>query len=230
MKKKILLVEDKADIAELIIYHLEKENYSVSWAENGEEALIMIENMPFDLVILDLMLPRISGLEVLNRLKTNTKYKSIPVIVESARTDDSDIIKGLEMGADDYVTKPFSPKVLLARIKKVLDRIDKNNFELLSFENGELTIDHRNHEVKIHGTPINLTNIEFNLLEILVRNNNKVLTRDHLIMSLWSEKDLATTRVIDVHINFLRKKLDKFAQYIKSIRGVGYIFQYINNS
>ena len=228
MSKNILIVEDKGDIAELMIYHLEKEGFLVSWAENGEEALVILENMPFDLIVLDLMLPRINGLEILSRLKRNSKYKAIPVIIESAKTEDADVVKGLEMGAEDYITKPFSPKVLVARIKKVFERIDKYNHEFLNFGEGELTIDPDNHDVKIKGKSISLTNTEFKLLEMLARNNNKVLTRDQLIICIWNQKDLLTDRVVDVHINFLRKKLNTHSHFIKSIRGVGYIFQYLN--
>lgn len=225
MNKKILLIEDKSDIAELIIYHLEKEGYLVSWAENGEEALIILENIPFDLLILDLMLPRISGMEILSRLKSNFKYRSIPVIIESAKTEDADVIKGLEMGAEDYITKPFRPKVLLARIKKVFDRIDRSKTEVLSFGQGEITIDPSNREVSIYGSLINLTTIEFNILELLARNSNKVLTRDQMIDLIWTDKSQVTTRVIDVHVNYLRKKLNSSSRFVKSIRGVGYIFQ-----
>jgi len=228
MSKNILIVEDKGDIAELMIYHLEKEGFLVSWGENGEEALVILENMPFDLIVLDLMLPRINGLEILSRLKRNSKYKAIPVIIESAKTEDADVVKGLEMGAEDYITKPFSPKVLVARIKKVFERIDKYNHEFLNFGEGELTIDPDNHDVKIKGKSISLTNTEFKLLEMLARNNNKVLTRDQLIICIWNQKDLLTDRVVDVHINFLRKKLNTHSHFIKSIRGVGYIFQYLN--
>jgi len=225
MNKKILLIEDKSDIAELIIYHLEKEGYLVSWAENGEEALIILENMPFDLLILDLMLPRISGMEILSRLKSNFKYRSIPVIIESAKTEDADVIKGLEMGAEDYITKPFRPKVLLARIKKVFDRIDRSKNEVLTFGRGEISIDPSNREVSIHGSLINLTTIEFNILELLARNSNRVLTRDQIIDQIWTDKNQVTTRVIDVHVNYLRKKLNSSSRFVKSIRGVGYIFQ-----
>lgn len=225
MNKKILIIEDNRDIAELIIYHLEKEGYLVSWTENGEEALIILENMPFDLLILDLMLPRISGLEILSRLKSNFKYRAIPVIVESAKTEDADIIKSLEMGAEDYVTKPFRPKVLLARIKKVFERIDRSKNEILSFGHGEIIIDPSKREVSVHGSLINLTTIEFKILELLARNSNRVLTRDQMIDQIWNDKCQVTTRVIDVHVNYLRKKLNTTARFIRSIRGVGYIFR-----
>ncbi|MCE5223106.1 response regulator transcription factor [bacterium] len=225
MNKKILIVEDNSDIAELIIYHLEKEGYFVTWVENGEEALIFLENMPCDLLILDLMLPSISGFEVLSLLKSNFKFKAIPVIIESAKTEDVDIVKCLQIGAEDYLTKPFHPKELLARIKKVIDRIDQSKEKILTFCQGVISIDPSNREVSVQGNLINLTSIEFSILEFLARNSNKVLTRDQMIDFIWADKNQVTTRVIDVHVNYLRKKLNSCSGFVRTIRGVGYIFQ-----
>ena len=223
MEKKILIVEDKKDIADLIIYHLEKENFEVFCALNGLEAFQLLKENSIDLIVLDLMLPKMNGLEVLKTLKADPVQKDIPVIIESAKSEDVDVVRGLGLGAEDYVTKPFSPKVLLARIHKILDRNKKEDKEIIKLFNDHLTIDLQKHLVYVNGQLIHLTSIEFDLLHFLIRNKNKVLSREKILEGVWKEEVIVVDRVIDVHMNSLRKKLGSSACFIKTNRGVGYI-------
>jgi len=224
LNRNILIVEDKTDIGELLVYHLEKAKFHVFWALNGKEALQLVRENSIDLIVLDLMLPKVSGFEILRLLKSDLLYQDIPVIIESAKSEDDDIIHGLELGADDYVTKPFSPKVLLARIHRILDRHQKANNESISLFEGELIIDVNQHVVSVKGKVIHLTAIEFDLLSFMIRNKNNVMSREQILGGVWKEEVIVIDRVIDVHINSLRNKLGTFARYLQTIRGVGYIF------
>ncbi|MDD4664202.1 MAG: response regulator transcription factor [Caldisericia bacterium] len=189
--KTILIVEDREDIAELIQVHLEKDGFATLLASNGEKVSEILGKHKVDLILLDLMLPRISGMEVLKTIKSHLKWGSIPVIIESARSDETDIVEGLELGADDYVTKPFSQKVLLARIHKILDRLSLKEKALININQGELMINRESMEVVANGTLLSLTSIEYKLLEFLASNENKVLNRDSYwkrygrMMRLW---------------------------------------------
>lgn len=223
MNTKILIVEDREDIAELIQHHLEKAGYKTYFAKNGKDALDLVQTEKFDLIILDLMLPKINGLDVLKQIKQNEKTKEIPVIIESAKSDDEDVILGLKLGAEDYVTKPFSPKVLLARIQKVLERSTNHQPEELSLENGLVKINLSNREVKVSGKLISLTMAEYGILLCLVKSQNKIMTRDQILEEVWQNKAIVVDRVIDVHMNSLRKKLGSAANYLYTIRGVGYM-------
>lgn len=223
MNTKILIVEDREDIAELIQHHLEKAGYKTCFAKNGKDALDLIQTEKLDLIILDLMLPKINGLDVLKQIKQNEKTKEIPVIIESAKSDDEDVILGLKLGAEDYVTKPFSPKVLLARIQKVLERSTNHQPEELSLENGLVKINLSNREVKVSGKLISLTMAEYGILLCLVKSQNKIMTRDQILEEVWQNKAIVVDRVIDVHMNSLRKKLGSAANYLYTIRGVGYM-------
>lgn len=219
----ILLIEDDKDISELISHYLKRENFNVIVAYNGDDALDLLKSKTFNLIILDLMLPNISGIEVLKQIKRNQKTKDIPVVIESAKGEETDIVIGLELGADDYVTKPFSPKVLTARVKRLLERIkgkNSNNGNL--FIIGELTLDIERHEVTLNGKPLRLTYIEFSLLKYLVLNKGRVLSRDNILENIWFNEAYVVDRVIDVHINSLRKKLGEASYLIETIRGVGY--------
>lgn len=224
MKTKILIVEDRMDIAELIRHHLEKEGYVASSCTNGEQALELIQKITFDLIVLDLMLPKISGIEILKRIKQNETTKKIPVIIESAKSEDEDIILGLELGAEDYVTKPFSPKILIARIQKVLQRNYVFSSDEIEYKHGELALNLSNHEVKVHGEAINLTMAEFGILACLLKNQNKIMSRDKILDDVWQNKSIVVDRVIDVHINSLRKKLGLLSNNIHTVRGIGYMF------
>lgn len=225
MKKNILLIEDDKDISELISYNLKKENFNSITAYDGEEALNLIKDNIIDLIILDLMLPNVNGIDLLKYIKRNEKTKSIPVIIETAKSDESDVILGLELGADDYVTKPFSPKVLIARIKRLIERTDEKSINAKLLNAGPITLDLNKHEVTLKGKPIELTLVEFKLLNFLISNKGKVLGRDEILANVWLDEVYVIDRVVDVHINSLRKKLGEESYLIETVRGVGYTFK-----
>jgi len=223
-KKKILVVDDEKDILELLEYNLEKEGYEVFKAMTGEEALELTRRKTPDLIILDLMLPGLDGLEVCKILKRNTRIASIPIIMLTAKGEESDIIVGLELGADDYITKPFSPKVLIARVRTVLRRLEEKlkPKEVIQIEG--LTIDASRHEVTLKGKPIELTKIEFSLFRCLASNPGRVFTRDQLLDRAWPDETFIVDRAVDVHIRRLRKKLRTASKFIVTVRGIGYKF------
>jgi two-component system alkaline phosphatase synthesis response regulator PhoP len=225
MKTKVLVVEDRLDMAELICHHLEKEGYLTIHSFDGEEALRIIQEEKVDFVLLDMMLPKISGIEVLKRIKQDETTKNIPVIIESAKSEDEDVVLGLELGAEDYITKPFSPKVLLARMQKVLQRNSSNKVDELIFNHGELFVNLSSHEVTVQGNVVSLTMAEFGILVSLLKNQSKIMSRDQLLDDVWQNKSIVVDRVIDVHINSLRKKLGSVSDSIHTIRGVGYMFK-----
>lgn len=225
MKKQLLLVEDRPDIAELIAFHLNKEGYEVVHAYDGEEALKKLEEHSMDLIILDLMLPKMSGIDVLKSIKLDARLKKIPVIIESARGDDADIVMGLELGAEDYVTKPFSPRVLLARIKKIFHRAETPDSNSFCYASPRLSLDSGKHEVKVDGKTVELTVIEFDILMHLMMNEGKVMSRDKILETVWMDEVLVIDRVVDVHINSLRKKLSSASSMIETVRGIGYKFR-----
>lgn len=227
-KKTILVVDDEEHILELIKFNLERESYNVLLCDNGEESIYILENNTIDLVILDLMLPGIDGIEVCKRIRRLDKFENLPIIMLTAKGEESDKILGLELGADDYITKPFSVKELTARIKAVLRRsknkeIKKENIKQ-SIVIKNLVVDTEKHLVTIDGKSIDLTYKEFKLLEILSKNRGKVLSRNYLLDEVWGYNYFGETRTVDVHIRHLRKKIgdDKSNEYIETIRGVGY--------
>jgi two-component system phosphate regulon response regulator PhoB len=222
----ILVVDDEEDILELVRYNLSQAGYRVRTATSGEAALRMaVDELP-DLIVLDLMLPGIDGLEVARRLKKNNDTVRVPIIMLTAKGEESDVVVGLEMGADDYVTKPFSPKILLARVKSVLRR---NLQEETTAEDGILTIRElvihpgRRH-VTVDGEPVELTFTEFQVLYHLARRPGWVFTRTQIVDAVRGEDYPVTDRSVDVQIVGLRKKLGRFGQYIQTVRGVGYRF------
>lgn len=225
---RILVVEDEADILQLIEYNLVKTGYQVLKAETGEKGLDLASNNKIDLIVLDLMLPGLDGMEVCRRIKAQDSTKSIPVLMLTAKSEDSDIILGLEVGADDYVTKPFSPKVLLARIKSLLRR---KSFTLTqtpgteSFEIQGLKIDISRHEVYYQGTLIPLSATEFSILEFLARNPGWVFSRNKIIDGVKGKDYPVTERSVDVQVLGLRKKLGEAGDLIETVRGVGYRFK-----
>jgi len=228
-KEKILIVDDEKDIIELIQYNLEKEGYIVNHAFSGEQCLAYLKSELPDLILLDLMLPEINGIEVCKILKKNSTTSKIPIIMLTAKGEDIDIILGLELGADDYITKPFSLRELLARIKTVLRRT-KNNIspplkekEIIKFN--DLVIDSIKHQVTLKDQPLNLTSTEFKLLKFLASHPGKVFTREQLLDQVWSENSYIVDRAVDVHIRRLRQKLLTASEYIITIRGVGYRFK-----
>jgi two-component system alkaline phosphatase synthesis response regulator PhoP len=223
----ILLVEDDQDIQELIRYNFAKEGYDIRAARTGEEALMRVRTKLPDLVLLDIMLPGIDGLEVCRSLKRDRRTQHIPVVMLTAKGEESDIVIGLELGADDYVTKPFSPKVLLARVRAILRRKTSDaaieGTESLSV--GDLTIHPHRHEVLLSGAPIDLTATEFRILHFLARRKGWVYTRFQIVDAVHGEGYPVTDRSVDVQIVGLRKKLGPTGRCIQTVRGVGYRFR-----
>ena len=225
MTKKILVVDDEEDILELVRYNLEKEGYRITCAITGEDAVNKIGAATYDLILLDLMLPGIDGLEVARRIKKNSRTEHIPIIMLTAKGEESDIVTGLELGAEDYITKPFSPKVLAARIKTVLRRKDKSptvDDYLLNVHG--VTIDAGRREVTVQGQEISLTYTEFQILHFLATNPGWVFSRNQIVDAVRGEGYAVTDRSVDVQIAGIRKKLGDYGKYIETVRGVGYRF------
>jgi two-component system phosphate regulon response regulator PhoB len=221
----ILVVDDEEDILELMKVNLLREGYKVICAADGEEALKLAKAQLPSLVILDLMLPGIDGLEVCRTLRSDPKTEHIPVIMLSAKGSESDIIVGLEVGADDYVTKPFSPKVLIARVKRVLRKKVESSLARKTVSIHDVTIDPARHEVAIKDKRILLTLTEFNILYAMARRPGMVFTRYQIVDAVHGDNYLVTDRAIDVQIAYLRRKLGPARKYIETVRGVGYRFR-----
>ena len=227
-KDRILAIEDEADILEVIVYNLQREGFTVISASDGEEGLRKVKKESPDLVLLDLMLPKVDGLEVCRQLKGDTATRAIPVIMVTAKGEESDIVLGLGVGADDYIIKPFSPKELIARVKAVLRRGPLKE-DLKSAERvvrAGVTIDTGRHVVLIDGKPAVLTATEFKLLHFLALHAGRVFTRDHLLTRVMGEDAFVIDRNIDVHVRSIRRKLGPYRDLIETIRGVGYRFKY----
>ncbi len=223
---KILVVDDEEHIVELLKFNLENNGYDVLTAYDGNEALRKTKEKLPDLILLDLMLPKIDGIEVCRELKLNNITNDIPIIMLTAKGEETDKVLGLEIGADDYITKPFSIRELMARIKSVLRRSKKNREQkknIIIID--DITIDVEKHEVTKNNEKIELTLKEFELLRILSNNRGKVLSRDFLLDKVWGYDYYGETRTVDVHIRHLRKKIeddDKKYRYIETVRGIGY--------
>ena len=224
-KEKILVVDDEQDLVKLIRYHLEKEGYKVISAYNGEDALFLTRKERPDLIILDLMLPGIDGLEICKKLKADQELAHTAIIMLTAKGEESDITMGLKLGADDYMTKPFSPKELVARVQAVLRRTQGVLTTKDYIEIDGLMIDLYKHEVTIKDETIPLTLTEFKLLHQLASKPGRVFTRDQLLDAISGSETFVIDRTIDVHIASLRKKLKAFANRIITIRGIGYKFR-----
>lgn len=225
-KKHILVVDDEEDILELVRYNLTKEGFRVSCAATGEEGLRIARTQQPDLVVLDLMLPGFDGLDVCKLLKSDPKTSHTSIIMLTAKGDESDIVTGLELGADDYVVKPFSPKVLLARIRTVLRREQRNQpGERATVAVEGISINPTRHEVLIDGQKADLTHTEFRILHLLARQPGTVLSRYQIVDAVHGSDYPVTDRSIDVQIVGLRRKLGKHSEYIETVRGVGYRFK-----
>jgi two-component system phosphate regulon response regulator PhoB len=224
-KENILIVDDEEDVLELVRYNLDKEGYRIETASTGEDALTKARAKLPDLVILDLMLPGIDGLEVCRKLKSEVKTEHVPIIMLTAKGEESDIVTGLELGADDYVTKPFSPKVLVARVRRVLHRTIARDLEKAPLKIHDLTIDPGRRQVLIKNKPVDLTFTEFNILYVLAKRPGLVFTRYQIVDALHGDDYLVTDRAVDVQIVGLRKKLGPCSKYIETVRGVGYRFK-----
>lgn len=223
--ENILVVDDEEDVLELVRYNLDKNGYKVITAISGEQALEKARAKTPDLIILDLMLPGIDGLEVCKKLKSDVKTERIPVIMLTARGEEVDIVTGLELGADDYVTKPFSPKVLIARIRRLLHRAISRDLERPPIKIRDLTIQPARREVLVREKPVTLTFTEFNILYALAKRPGLVFTRYQIIDAVHGDDYLVTDRAVDVQIVSLRKKLGPCGKYIETVRGVGYRFK-----
>lgn len=225
-QEKILIVEDEEDVQELVRYNLEKNGYRTESAMTGREGVQKAQSGHPDLILLDLMLPELDGLEVCKLVKKDAKTASIPVIMLTAKGTEADIVAGLEMGADDYITKPFSPRVLMARVKAVLRRkemVADNDKVILRIH--DLEIDPGRHRLLVKGKPVSLTTTEFSLLKFLASRPGWVFTRYQIVDAVHGNDYPVTDRSVDVQIVGLRKKLGKAGQYIETVRGVGYRFQ-----
>jgi DNA-binding response OmpR family regulator len=227
-KRRVLVVDDERDIAETILYNLGRNGYDTLVAYNGNDALDLAQRERPDLVVLDLMLPGIDGTEVARRLKGDPRTSDIPIVMLTAKGEETDVVVGLTIGADDYVTKPFSMKVLLARIVTVLRRRDQAGDQPADgavLKAGPLTIDGSRHEVAVHGETVKLTLTEFKLLAALVGARGRVLTRDQLMDKAMGTDVFVTDRAIDVHVTAIRKKLGSASWLVHTVRGVGYRLQ-----
>ncbi|MCK5125856.1 MAG: response regulator [candidate division Zixibacteria bacterium] len=224
-KAKILVVEDEKDILELITYNLSREGYQVQGVDSGESAMLAVKSTIPDLILLDLMLPGVDGLDICRFLRNRPDTLHVPIIMVTAKGEDSDIVAGLELGADDYVIKPFSPRVLLARVKAVLRRTEEDIDEDSSFSIYDLKINPGRHEVLFQNNRIDLTSTEFRLLQLLARRPGWVFTRYQIVDSIHGDDYPVTDRSVDVQVVGLRKKLGGAGAYIETVRGVGYRFK-----
>ena len=225
MPKHVLVFEDEPDTAELIELHLKNDGYRVTVAGDGDQALKKVHKHMPDLVILDLMIPEITGVEVCKFIRKDPATQSIPIIMCTAKTGEIDKILGLELGADDYVTKPFSPRELLLRVKNLIKRSDSSNVkadERLVI--GEIVIDKNTHEVKVDGQTIDLTATEYKLLILFTEKIGRVLSREVLLRDIWGYKNDIETRTVDMHVQRLRNKLLSSENSIVTVRGFGYKF------
>jgi len=223
LNERILIIEDEPDIREVISYNLTKEGYRVVSAASGEEGLKSAMSQPPDLVILDLMLPGVYGLDVCRRIRNDSRTAAIPIIVLTARSEESDVITGLEVGADDYVTKPFSPKVLVARIRaRLREKSEEPNNVEKKINLKRISMDKGRHSVEVDGKPVTLTPTEFKLLWMLAKNPGLVFSRYEIVNAVRGDDAIVTDRSVDVQVVGLRKKLGGCAESIETVRGVGY--------
>ena len=225
MSQKILIIEDEPDIRKTLEYNISREGYEVISASSLSEARQNLESSSFSLLLLDLMLPDGSGLDLFRELKQDKSKSSMPVIILTAKDDEVDKVVGFELGADDYVTKPFSVRELILRVKAVLKRgVSKSDNVEVQRQFGELKIDVDSHEVFVNDDHVSLTALEFKLLRQLVDRRGRVQSRDQLLSDVWGYSSDVTTRTVDTHIKRLREKLGDMGKYVQTIRGVGYKF------
>lgn len=216
--KKILIIEDEKEIRNILRVYLSAFGYEVEEAEDGEEGINLFYTKSFDLVLLDIMLPKKDGWSICREIK---KYSSVPVIIMTARTDENDEVFGLELGADDYITKPFSNKVLLARIKTILKNRENRKEDILKV--GKIEINDISHTVSIEGERVELAPKEYEILMYMIKNSNIALRREKMLVEIWGYDFEGSDRIIDVHIKNLRKKVGE--EYIKTVRNIGYKFE-----
>ena len=219
---KILIVDDEDLIRNVIREYLIKDNYTVDEASNGEEAIEKVKNNDYNLIIMDIMMPKMDGYQACKEIK---KIKDVPFVMLSARSEEYDKLIGFDLGIDDYVTKPFSPKELVARVKAILKR---NSFNTYTYKFEGLTINDLAHEVRVDDVKVNLTPKEYELLKYLVTNKNIALSREQLLTNIWGYDFFGDDRTIDTHIKTLRNNLGKYRKFIVTVRAIGYKFEYQN--
>jgi DNA-binding response OmpR family regulator len=219
---RILVVEDSADIAELLRHSLERAGHAVETIASGRDALLRVRERAPDLVILDIMLPGMDGLQVCQALRADAATAAIPIIMLTARTEEADRVRGLEIGADDYVSKPFSPKELIARVAALLRRVERPKATPHVLQYGPLTMDLDRHEVTIGGSEVRLTAKEFLLLQYLIEHAGRVLSRDLLLTDVWSYQYTGGTRTVDVHVRRLREKIPFLGDALTTVKQFGY--------
>jgi two-component system alkaline phosphatase synthesis response regulator PhoP len=228
-KKKILVVEDDRDISELITYNLEREGYDVACLYDGSHAVDFVHKRKPELIILDLMLPEVDGIEICRTLKSDGATRHIPIVMLTAKSEEADVVVGLQMGADDYIPKPFSPKVLVARIKALIRRTADLKILTSAPESvrsfGDFHIDLLKHKVSHKGREVKLTSIEFDIVEFLSRSPGRVWSREQILDNVWKDGKFIIDRAVDVHVRGLRSKLGEADFYIETVRGVGYRFK-----
>ncbi len=222
MPKRIVIIEDEADIIGLVTHYLEKEGYRVTAVRDGAQGFRQLKTDRPDLLILDIMLPEMDGLEICRRVRADSATAALPIIMLTAKGEETDRVVGLEMGADDYLTKPFSPKELVARVKALLRRAERREAAPERYVYGDLVLDPVRHEVRLKGLEILLTAKEFGLLERLIKERGRVLTRDALLDKVWGYDADVISRTVDVHIRRLREKIPFLKDRIQTIKPFGY--------
>jgi phosphate regulon transcriptional regulator PhoB len=228
LMKRVLIIEDDRDIVELVRYNLASEGFQVSAAADGSTGLSVLKKTPPDLLLLDLMLPKLSGLEICREVRKDESLNRLPILMLTARGEEADRVVGLEMGADDYVTKPFSPRELLARVKVLLRRAEPPVDSPRTIEIGKLAIDPASYRVSHGGKAVPLSTLEFRLLYYLASRPNRVFTRDQLLDAVWGTDRFVTPRSVDVYVRRLREKIETDPEnplYLKTVRGAGYLFE-----
>ena len=226
--KRILIIEDDRDIIELVRYNLVNEGFQVSAASDGTSGLASLKKSPPDILLLDLMLPRLSGLEICKEIRRDSALNRLPILMLTARGEEADRVVGLEMGADDYVTKPFSPRELAARVRALLRRTDPADDSQRTIAVGKLLIDPAAYRVAREGKPLTLSTLEFRLLYYLAARPNRVFTRDQLLDGVWGTERFVTPRSVDVYVRRLREKIEADPEnpaHLKTVRGAGYLFE-----
>jgi phosphate regulon transcriptional regulator PhoB len=227
VRKRVVIIEDEKDIVELVRYNFQKEGYEVQGFSHGREALEYLRRSPADVVLLDILLPEEDGFSLCRRLRADERLKSLPVIFLTAKGEEIDRVLGLELGADDYVVKPFSPRELMARVKAVLRRQERAPEKVEVIEAPGLHLDARTQEVTVRGQPVELSTLEFKLLHFLASHPRQVFSRDRLLDQVWGQDRFVTPRTVDVHIRRLREKIEEKAdqpRYLQTVRGSGYRF------
>jgi len=224
LPKTVLVVEDEKEIQDLLVHLLRKEGFIPLFASDGETAIAKVRKENPDLVLLDIMLPRADGLEVLRAIRSTPGIAGTPIVMLTAKGEETDRIVGLELGADDYITKPFSPREVIARIKAVFrrNRLTETEAETLTLEYGELRMDPARHEVRLHGEPVSLTTKEFRILHTLLLSLGRVLSREAILRKAWGNDTNVVDRTVDVHIAKLRQKIPLLVNAIETIKDVGY--------